>query len=35
VTISPGRQETIVDMEFIRGEGRTIPVVLAVTAELP
>ncbi len=35
LTIEPRRQETIVDIEFIKGGDRTIPVVLAVTAELP
>jgi putative heme-binding domain-containing protein len=35
VTIPPERSDVIVDVEFIKGDDRTTPLVLAVTAELP
>jgi hypothetical protein len=35
VPITPQRRDLIVDVEFIKGNDRTIPLVLAVTAELP
>jgi hypothetical protein len=34
VKIDPARPETIVDVEFIKGDDPTVPIVLAVTAEL-
>jgi uncharacterized protein len=35
VKIEPKRQDMIVDIEFLKGDDRTIPYVLAVTAEVP
>jgi putative membrane-bound dehydrogenase-like protein len=35
VTITPQRKDVIHDVEFIKGEDRTMPLVLAVTAEVP
>ena len=33
VTITPQQQDVIVDVEFIKGDDRTTPLVLAITAE--
>jgi uncharacterized protein len=35
VQIKPKREAVIVDIEFIKGDDRTVPIMLAVTAELP
>jgi hypothetical protein len=35
VKITPKRPDQIVDVELIKGDGGAVPLVLAVTAELP
>ena len=35
VKVTPKKTDTIVDVEFIKGEDPTVPMIIAVTAELP